>query len=333
MTDKPSCAPDAPCGCDSGCVSFGGKRLLHIANSMVYWGYSKKGRGFSMEMNNEYEYEYENEVEQAPAPKKKRTGLIIGIIAAVIVVLAAAVIVLKVLIPGSKYAEGEALLAAGQYEEAIAVFEDLGDFKDSPYMVNKSQYKYGVALYEDGEFKKAMKVFKALGDFKDSEDQVEACEEGLRNQAYTEALALYNEGKIWTVPQKLRKKIRDQKLNIHPVVYVSGDQRTISIVFQRAGAETLWDGYLYKVDENGIREVARQFDVRDNAPSNRIGSMKITPEFKAFQRKFFLKDAAVYKEMLSYDQEGNMKIYHSMDSFRETLRSRGILPEEGGGQK
>ena len=126
---------------------------------------------------------------------------------------------------------------------------------------------------------------------------------------------------------------RDQKLNIHPVVYVSGDQRTISIVFQRAGAETLWDGYLYKVDENGIREVARQFDVRDNAPSNRIGSMKITPEFKAFQRKFFLKDAAVYKEMLSYDQEGNMKIYHSMDSFRETLRSRGILPEEGGGQK
>lgn len=147
------------------------------------------------------------------------------------------------------------------------------------------------------------------------------------------SVALYAEGKIWTVPQKLRKKIRDQKLNIHPVVYVSGDQRTISIVFQRAGAETLWDGYLYKVDENGIREVARQFDVRDNAPSNRIGSMKITPEFKAFQRKFFLKDAAVYKEMLSYDQEGNMKIYHSMDSFRETLRSRGILPEEGGGQK
>lgn len=149
-----------------------------------------------METNNEYGFEYENEDEQAPAPKKKHTGLIIGIVAAVIIVLAAAaVIVLKVLIPRGKYAEGEALLAAGQYEEAIAVFEGLGDFKDSPYMVNKSQYKYGVELYEDGEFKKAMKVFKALGDFRDSEAKLEACEEALRDRMFTAAMALYDKKK------------------------------------------------------------------------------------------------------------------------------------------
>lgn len=37
MADKPSFAPDAPCGYDSVCASLGSKRLLHIANTMVYW--------------------------------------------------------------------------------------------------------------------------------------------------------------------------------------------------------------------------------------------------------------------------------------------------------
>lgn len=138
------------------------------------------------------ETRYDDYPEAGPVPKKKHTGLVIAIIASVLIVcVGMTLVILMVIIPGRKYAKGEKLLADGEYEEATAVFEALGDFKDSPYMVNKCQYKYGVALYEDGEFKKAMKVFKALGDFKDSEDQVEACEEAIRNRAYTAACGLY----------------------------------------------------------------------------------------------------------------------------------------------
>jgi hypothetical protein len=32
--------------------------------------------------------------------------------------------------------------------------------------------------------------------------------------------------------------------------------------------------------------------------------------------------------MLSYDQEGNMKVYHSLAEFKEALNEHGILPGE-----
>ena len=48
-----------------------------------------------------------------------------------------------VVIPGQNYAKAEALLAAGEYEEAIAAFEALGDYKDSAVKTR---------LYSSGRF-------------------------------------------------------------------------------------------------------------------------------------------------------------------------------------
>ncbi len=66
---------------------------------------------------------------EARAKKAKKIALIAGPIVALCVVIL--IVLNTVIIPGRKYNEAVALLNAEQYDEAIAAFEALGDYKDS----------------------------------------------------------------------------------------------------------------------------------------------------------------------------------------------------------
>ena len=89
-----------------------------------------------------------------------------GIIAASIAValIAAVLVITKVVIPGHSYAAAEALVNAGQYEEAVAVFEALGDYRDSAARVEETKHTAAEALLEAGEYEKAVEAFMALED-------------------------------------------------------------------------------------------------------------------------------------------------------------------------
>ena len=122
--------------------------------------------------------------EKAAAARKKR-NTIIGVIAGIAVVAAIAVLLVmtKVVIPGNDYKAAEALLAAGQYEEAIAAFEALGDYKDSAQKIADCElailerdYNNAIALMDAGSYEEAITAFARLDDYKDSTEKIKDCE-------------------------------------------------------------------------------------------------------------------------------------------------------------
>ncbi len=77
------------------------------------------------------------------------------------------------------YAQAFPLFAEGKYEEAQALFEKIGEYKDAPKQIDvcrEARYRQGFQLFEEGKYNKAKKVFEALGDYKDASAQIPVCE-------------------------------------------------------------------------------------------------------------------------------------------------------------
>ena len=70
---------------------------------------------------------------EARQREKKQKYTKIGIISAAcaVVVIAAIVVITRVIVPSVKYNSAVSLMDEGKYDEAIAAFEELGDYKDS----------------------------------------------------------------------------------------------------------------------------------------------------------------------------------------------------------
>lgn len=123
--------------------------------------------------------------------RNTRLGILAGI--AAVVVIAVIVVMNTVVIPGQNYAKAEALLAAGEYEEAIAAFEALGDYKDSAVKTQEAQsavqaaeqawleqqkadrYAQAMAFLEAEDYEQALNVLTSLGNYQNSEAQAELC--------------------------------------------------------------------------------------------------------------------------------------------------------------
>lgn len=76
--------------------------------------------------------------------------------------------------PSQQYTAANELLESGEYHEAMAIFEDLGNHKDSLEQIVKCQdgikeqcYLDGVAEYQRGNYKEAILIFKELNSYKD----------------------------------------------------------------------------------------------------------------------------------------------------------------------
>lgn len=67
-----------------------------------------------------------------------------------------------------RYAQAHVLLSDGKYEEARMIFEELGDYEDSAENVRECYYQQAVGLMEDKQYEAAEEIFVMLGDYKDS---------------------------------------------------------------------------------------------------------------------------------------------------------------------
>ena len=131
------------------------------------------------------------------APKKKSSkGLLIGIIAAVVVVLlAVGGIVGYNIYRSNNYDKAAAMLDAGDYQGAYDAFGKLGSYKDSADQQKLAQkwmdYRAAKALYQNKEYEAALEAFKKLGDFEDSGEYIASCG---RHISYNKAIADYEKG-------------------------------------------------------------------------------------------------------------------------------------------
>lgn len=138
---------------------------------------------------------YTYQAEAAPDPiiehpkkKKKKKGLIIGIAAGAVVLLAGAAVLFYILTaPSRDYDKAKDLMNSGDYQEAIEIFTDLGDYEDSAEMIKECRYLDAQQMISDGKYDEAIAAFEALGDYKESRDLITKAQ-------YEKGKSLYNAG-------------------------------------------------------------------------------------------------------------------------------------------
>lgn len=76
--------------------------------------------------------------------------------------------------PSQQYNVANELLNSGEYHESMAIFEKLGNYKDSVEQIIKCQngiteqrYLDGIAEYQGGNYREALLIFEELGSYKD----------------------------------------------------------------------------------------------------------------------------------------------------------------------
>ncbi len=76
---------------------------------------------------------------------------------------------------GSDYKKAASFYDSGDFEAAIEIFTELGDYKDSQERLVDCRFHYGQQLYDHGDFEAAIEIFAELGDYKDSQERLADC--------------------------------------------------------------------------------------------------------------------------------------------------------------
>ena len=127
--------------------------------------------------SNELLKKCEIEIKRASAIKKVKDMRIIKIVTLIYVMaIAISLLVTRLFIPLTKYNQAERAYKSGNYDTAIALYDDLyrnhHDFKNAASKINPTKYKKADTLVKNGEFTEAQKIFEELGDFENSADRV-----------------------------------------------------------------------------------------------------------------------------------------------------------------
>ncbi len=92
----------------------------------------------------------------------------------------AVLVLFFIIIPNSQYNEALTLFNSKEYEQAIAAFEQLGNYKDSKFKIDEAQealleesYIAAEDCYKNQQYVEAIKLYEQLDDYKDSKDKIE----------------------------------------------------------------------------------------------------------------------------------------------------------------
>ena len=147
------------------------------------------------------EREAKEKTEAAQRKKKRNTLFILGALAVAAFVIM--LIVIKVIVPASKYNAAVKLSEQGRYEEAIAAFTELGEYKDSKNQIatntaamldsaRQAAYEEACKLLEEGYYLDAESAFKKLDSYLDSSEKAAQAREQYMAAAYQDAVSLFN---------------------------------------------------------------------------------------------------------------------------------------------
>jgi len=118
--------------------------------------------------------------------KIKRISIII--LAIILVVVA----IFKFIVPAINYNKATELMNNGKYQEAIAKFTELGDYKDSKEMCKEVTYRYAIDLCEKGELLLSLNEFMKVYSYKDSMEYIKR----YNDTSYNLLKRLTKDGKI-----------------------------------------------------------------------------------------------------------------------------------------
>ncbi len=122
----------------------------------------------------EQRYEECRNAEEKERKAKERRKKTLTIAAAVLVVIACAIAwcIPNVIIPNNKYQQAVALRENRQYEEAIALFTELGNYYDAAAQVTETKYQKATNLNAFGKYDEAYAIYVTLTGYKDVDKQL-----------------------------------------------------------------------------------------------------------------------------------------------------------------
>ena len=103
------------------------------------------------------------------AKRQKRIGIIV--VFAICAVITFVIFLNSVIIPNSKYNNALKLAEAGNYDQAIAIFTELGDYKDAEDKIKEANYQKAVELAGKSDFANAAIAYGKAGNYKDAKEK------------------------------------------------------------------------------------------------------------------------------------------------------------------
>ena len=136
------------------------------------------------------------EEKERKAKERKNKRLTVAFVLAVLIACVVGWFVVTQVIPNNKYQKAWTLRENGQYDDAAAVFAELGDYSDAAQQLSETKYQQAVALRENGQYDDAIAAFAELGDYSDAAQQLSETKYQQANNLnaaarYDEAYAIY----------------------------------------------------------------------------------------------------------------------------------------------
>jgi len=136
---------------------------------------SAAGDGDNAEAAQQYRDAYTSRKQEQSLKRKKTIKRICIAVAVIAIVIAMVPVTQTYIIPAVKYSQAEKLAQEAQYDEAIAVFMELGEYKDAQTRVWETTYSKAMSLMENGQFTEAADIFKDLHGYADSRERIKEC--------------------------------------------------------------------------------------------------------------------------------------------------------------
>lgn len=123
--------------------------------------------------------------------KNKITAIIVS--CSTIVAVAILIVLVNVVFPEMKYNSANKCLNSGQYADALAIYEELGEYKDSSEKVIPCRYQLASSQLENEEYQNAYDNFSLLKEYEDSKSKFQESGYGyaqalMAEKKYQEAL-------------------------------------------------------------------------------------------------------------------------------------------------
>lgn len=103
------------------------------------------------------------------AKRNKKIAIIVS--SAIAIIIAFLIVLFNVIIPAVKYSSANKCVENKEYLEAVTIYEELADYKDSADRVVSTRYLLASTQLENKEYKNAFENFALIKDYEDSSDK------------------------------------------------------------------------------------------------------------------------------------------------------------------
>ena len=147
----------------------------------AYYSATNKCREYFEKIEKDKKEKAEFEAKQRQLKTRKQKTIVVSVASVISIIFIAAIVFNTIIIPNRKYENAISLMYNGEYEDAINIFNELVNHKDSKNKINECntaileiEYNKAISLMDSGDYSSAVIAFRSLN-YKDSVEKTSEC--------------------------------------------------------------------------------------------------------------------------------------------------------------